>query len=311
MEGLLITASGEERALPPLLAWEITRTNSGSPADAWQVRFAADAGTEALLRDGTRVVLRDADTVKMAGMVDEAAVRLDEDGCIAELNGRGMAALLLDNEALPASYTRAQLEDVLRSCAEPFGVELEAAVPMGGVPGYTIPAGTSCYGAVAGFARWAAGLTPRFTAEGKLVVLPEGSGAETDLTEACGQLLAAEWTRKEYGIIGQVVQVDSKSGARTLIEAGEGRGCRRVCTVNNGTWNRADSWPPELLMRQSRAEQELLELTLPGSAPVQPDDAAVVTIPALGVAGRFLVVQTISRGSAAGVTCQLTLRAWN
>ena len=52
------------------------------------------------------------------GVVDEFAVICGRDGLYLELSGRGMAALLLDNESEALSYERAVLEEILEKSRE-------------------------------------------------------------------------------------------------------------------------------------------------------------------------------------------------
>ena len=48
------------------------------------------------------------------GLVDECEVSTGPRGCLLEVSGRGMAARLLDNEALGQDYLSATQADILR-----------------------------------------------------------------------------------------------------------------------------------------------------------------------------------------------------
>lgn len=47
---------------------------------------------------------------------------LDEKGLQLEVSGRGMAALLLDNEAESVSYQWATMEEILKNHVTPYGI---------------------------------------------------------------------------------------------------------------------------------------------------------------------------------------------
>lgn len=49
--------------------------------------------------------------------------------------GRGMAARLLDNEALGADYQVATVEDILRDHVAPYGIETVRGAELPPVPG--------------------------------------------------------------------------------------------------------------------------------------------------------------------------------
>lgn len=58
------------------------------------------------------------------GVVDECERGWDTAGGTLTVAGRGMAARLLDNEALGADYQVATVEDILRDHVAPYGIEI-------------------------------------------------------------------------------------------------------------------------------------------------------------------------------------------
>lgn len=64
------------------------------------------------------------------GVVDECQVEQSGNGSVLELSGRGMAALLLDNEALGQDYGTATLEDILRDHVRPYGIQAAAGAKL-------------------------------------------------------------------------------------------------------------------------------------------------------------------------------------
>jgi len=86
------------RKLPTLLKWEFSYTGS-VPCDSFTLRCAYEPAMAETLRRAVRFTAREDGTVEFAGVVDECGVTCDEKGLQLEVSGRGMAALLLDNEA--------------------------------------------------------------------------------------------------------------------------------------------------------------------------------------------------------------------
>lgn len=64
------------------------------------------------------------------GVVDECQVEQSGGGSVLELSGRGMAALLLDNEALGEDYGAATMEDILRDHVRPYGIQTAAGANL-------------------------------------------------------------------------------------------------------------------------------------------------------------------------------------
>lgn len=69
------------------------------------------------------------------GVVDECERGWDTAGGPLTVAGRGMAARLLDNEALGADYQVATVEDILRDHVAPYGIETVRGAELPPVPG--------------------------------------------------------------------------------------------------------------------------------------------------------------------------------
>lgn len=104
MKGYLTTCDGAQFELPTLLKWEFSYTGS-VPCDSFTLKCAYEPRWRR--RCGGRCASRRERTapVEFAGVVDECGVTCDEKGLQLEVSGRGMAALLLDNEAESVSYS--------------------------------------------------------------------------------------------------------------------------------------------------------------------------------------------------------------
>ena len=130
MTAYVTTAAGRTFQLPVPLSWELNYT-AGVPSDSFWVRcpWQASQGTDPA--EWVRFSAAEAGETVFSGVVDECEVNQGTEGLRLEVSGRGMAALLLDNEALGQDYGTATLEDILRDHVAPYGIELagEASLP--------------------------------------------------------------------------------------------------------------------------------------------------------------------------------------
>ena len=118
-----------------------------------------------------------------------------------------MQALLLDNQAEAADYGQATLGDILQNYVTPYGIQLAGAVSLPGVWGFSVGSGSSCWKVVYQFARYYAGVTPRFDRQGRLVLSGWGNSApiQLDQTAPVTKLALRE---KRYGVLSQVTVKD-------------------------------------------------------------------------------------------------------
>ncbi len=257
-----------------LKSWQITYA-AGSPTDAWQVTLAAARPQLSQLHSAHRATLLH-EGVRLRGTVDDVTVSLDENGLLAELTGRGPGGVLMDNDAMPAGFVQAGLDDILAAFVTPLGIPLEQAAALPVLADYTVNAGDSCYAALAGYTRWAAGITPRFSPEGGLILLPPGSGARHSLT-AVQPILRASVCRSRYGVISRLVQIDSRTGAHTVYAGADDTGARRVVLAAEGC--RASGQSPQQRIAQSAKNRLVLDVTLAGLFWAMADDVVEVRLP--------------------------------
>ena len=111
--------------------------NNPTLPGSW-VRFAA-------AHEGQRV---------FTGVVDECEVSLSAAGRLLEVSGRGMAALLLDNEALGQDYQSATQADILQNHAAPYGIEAAPGASLPPVSRLSVPTGSSEWSVIYEFARY-------------------------------------------------------------------------------------------------------------------------------------------------------------
>ena len=160
IQGVVRGWDGTDRALPPCLSWRLAY-GPGVPCDSFLLTCPWEPGGETFER-GTEVVLTYQGAACFRGLVDEVEHRISERGGEMELAGRGMAARLLDNEALPAEYQVATTADILRDHVEPYGIQVAEAGDLPPVSGFSISSGESEWSALYQFARYYGGVSPRF-----------------------------------------------------------------------------------------------------------------------------------------------------
>ena len=168
MEAVVQLYGGGSVVLAPLLEWETTLTG-GVPCDSFYLKCPYHAAQAALLERAWRVTLQEKGTVLLRAVVDETEIVQNGAGQTLEISGRGLAALLLDNEAEAVTYTRPTLSELLRRHAAPYGLSWGMFSELQGQAEYSVSSGESQWRALEGFTRWVGGFVPRITAEGLLL----------------------------------------------------------------------------------------------------------------------------------------------
>ena len=100
---------GRTYPLPTPLAWRL-EYGVGDPCDSFWVKTLWTEGEEAILADLTRLQVTQGGETLFMGVVDECETCWGPEGCTATFSGRGMQALLLDNQAEAADFGLATWE---------------------------------------------------------------------------------------------------------------------------------------------------------------------------------------------------------
>lgn len=169
MKGYLTTCDGAQFELPTLLKWEFSYTGS-VPCDSFTLKCAYEPAMAEVLRRAVRFTAREDGTVEFAGVVDECGVTCDEKGLQLEASGRGMAALLLDNEAESVSYQWATMEEILKNHVTPYGIVCTGYDAVTAAARYRVANGSSQWKALNDFAALHGGIAPYFDKTGALEV---------------------------------------------------------------------------------------------------------------------------------------------
>ena len=309
MKGYLTTCDGAQFELPTLLKWEFSYTGS-VPCDSFTLRCAYEPAMAETLRRVVRFTAREDGAVEFAGVVDECSVTCDEKGMQLELSGRGLAALLLDNEAEAVSYERATMGEILKNHVTPYGI-LCAGYDEAAAPRYRVANGSSQWKVLHDFAALHGGIEPYFDKTGTLELRRTHKGAGVTI-DAQTSVTALAYCDRRYGVIAEALVVDKKAGVRRSVKnaafCARGGTSRRVFYVPAKSGAQAMRCTGEYQIRKSKEGAETLRVTIAGKFSAAPGDIAQVSETKVGVSGRFRVIECTRRFGESGEASELCLQ---
>ena len=216
MKGYLTTCDGVQYELPTLLKWEFSYTGS-VPCDSFTLRCAYEPAMAETLRRAVHFTAKEDGAVEFAGVVDECGVTCDERGLQLEVSGRGMAALLLDNEAESVSYQWATMEEILKNHVAPYGIVCTGYDAVTAAARYRVANGSSQWKALNDFAALHGGIAPYFNKTGALEIKRNRRASCVNIDEKT-PVTALAYCDKRYGVIAEALVVDSKAGAKQRVK---------------------------------------------------------------------------------------------
>lgn len=279
--------------LPKPLAWRLEYT-AGVPCDSFWLRCAWDANNTTRPGDWVGFTAEHEGERVFTGVVDECEVSLTGQGRVLELSGRGMAALLLDNEALGQDYQTATQMDIIRDHVQPYGITVAPGGDLPPVPHFSVSTGSSEWSVVYEFARYYGGVAPRFDRKGRLVLSGWDDSRERVVDDGSPLISLARRDRR-YGVLSQVVTRDRWSGATQTVEnsafAARGGRSRRIITMPTRSSYKAMRYSGQFQLDRSASELERLEVTVGQAFCVWPGDLVTVQRGGLDWNGRYRAVK--------------------
>ncbi len=274
MTGIVTDWEGRRWVLPSPTAWRLEYA-AGTPCDSFWLRCPWESGNTACPADWVRFHgEHDGDRV-FTGVVDECQVSQGSGGGELELSGRGMAALLLDNEALGQDYGTATLADILRDHVTPYGIETVPGARLPAVSRLSVSTGSSEWSVVYEFARYYGGIVPRFDLQGRLVLTGWEDGREI-LVDDRAPVTELVCRDRRYGVLSQVLVRDRYSGAvQTIVNSGfqdRGGRARRIVTMPGRASYKTIRYTGQFQLDKSAAGLTELELTVAEPFCVWPGD---------------------------------------
>ena len=309
MTAYVTTAAGRTFQLPVPLSWELNYT-AGVPSDSFWVRCPWQAGQGTDPAEWVRFSAAEAGETVFSGVVDECEVNQGTEGLRLEVSGRGMAALLLDNEALGCDYLVATIEDILKDHVEPYRIARGTIAELPPVAGFSVENGSSEWQVLYDFARYHGGIAPRFDRTGRLVIAP-WDDQSTRTPDPAGGMAAMTYREKRYGVLSEVLVRDRTTLAVQQVKdeafIAQGGQCRRVLTMPGKSTYQAMRYSGNYQLNRSREERVRMEITLPRLFAVRDAAPAEIYLERPRVAGTWRVVQTETGVDDGGVFSRLTL----
>lgn len=311
MEGRLICYDGRRYALPALLEWRLEYT-SGVPCDSFWVKCLWTAGQEDVLAAATRFLAVWEGQAVFQGVVDECECVWSEAGVTLEVSGRGMAALLLDNEAEAADYAVATLGDILNNHVTPYGIQVAKQTALPPVTGFSVASGSSQWQVLYDFACYHGGVAPRFDREGGLVLAGWDKSREICLDDKV-PVVRLCCRERRYGVLSEILVRDRvrKTTQRVVNQdfAARGGRCRRVYTMPGRSSYRTMRYDGQFQLDRSAAALRRLELSVAVPFFAWPGDLIYVNWAGWERNGRYRLLESTVRCDREGIRTDLVLGA--
>lgn len=309
MNAELICADGTHSRLPELLEWSL-EYGCGTPCDSFRV-VCLWGGDDGVLADAVRFEAFHGGEQVFAGVVDECEVSWSERGSLLEISGRGMAALLLDNQAQGLDYAVATMQDILREHVTPYGIRVAKQEALPAVTQFSVDYGSSEWAVLYNFARYHGGITPRFDRKGQLILAAWEDGEPKVIHDRIPvTALRARDTR--YGVLSEVwVREAGNEPSMHKVVAQEfqnsGGQCRRMYTMPGKSNYQAMRYQGEYQLEKSAAQRLLVEAELALAFCAWPGELVRLERTGWGRNGLYRVAQAVVSMDGRGYTTRLEL----
>lgn len=301
--------SGGQLELPTAISWKFCY-GTDTPCDSFFLRCLWERGQEKVLGAACRFYAEWEGERVFTGVVDEYAVICGKDGLYLEMSGRGMAALLLDNEAMPAEYQRATRAVIVADHVSPYGVTAVGGDRLPAVAAFTVSSGESEWSVVRRFACYYGGVVPRFDRQGRLVLDAPGDGQEVRVQDS-DPVTGWEYRDERHGVLSQVaVRRRTSRGTQWVSDSAflaEGGRARKVITVPNTTGTAAMRYTADYQLRAARRERVRMRITVAGAFLAWPGQLVSVELKDCGANGRYRAAQSEVSCGSGGLTTTLVL----
>lgn len=262
MRAFVTDAKGQQWTLPVPTAWRLEYT-AGVPCDSFWLRCPWEKGSGTSPADWVTFTSQHEGERVFTGVVDECEVSLTQRGGVLEISGRGMAARLLDNEALGQDYQTATLGDILRDHVTPYGIETAPGAALPAVSQFSVATGSSEWSVVYDFARYYGGVAPQFDRMGRLVLTGWENGKELLLGDGA-PVMELSCRDKRYGVLSKVLVRDRYSGQVQSVDdlafQQDGGRARRVLTMPGRSNYKTMRYTGQFQLDKSAAQREVLEV---------------------------------------------------
>lgn len=215
-------------------------------------------------------------------------------GLLVTLEGRGMAALLMDNESEALTYGTATLGDILGNHVSPYGISCETESSLSGA-NYAVVSGSSQWKALRGFTHRYGGFDPYFTRDGRLVIKPLWGSGRTLRADKNTPLRSLRRREQRYGVISEMLIQDKVQGISHRVineEFTQKGGCRRHVLYMPRSTADERRYTGEYQIAQSALDQLEITLEVPLPFAAFPGDRLYLALEQLGPGDTYDVVES-------------------
>lgn len=289
----LTTWDGKSYRLPILLSWTLTYT-AGVPCDSMTACCPYDDSMADVLPAATRFTASQDGEIMLRGVIDAYEISLSGQGLLVTLEGRGMAALLMDNESEALTYGIATLGDILGNHVSPYGISCETESSLSGA-NYAVVSGSSQWKALRGFTHRYGGFDPYFTRDGRLVIKPLWGSGRTLRADKNTPLRSLRRREQRYGVISEMLIQDKIQGISHRVineEFTQKGGCRRHVLYMPRSTADERRYTGEYQIAQSALDQLEITLEVPLPFAAFPGDRLYLALEQLGPGDTYDVVES-------------------
>lgn len=141
--------------------------SADTPVDSLKAVFLQE---DLFSREIAEVEINSSKGVFFSGVIDEQDLLISSSGQWVTLTGRSRAALLCDNEALPAQYLETGIDSIFERHVRPYGFSSVEAARQPPLPSFLVAKGESELDVLSRFCLLGGYPSPRFSADNRLIL---------------------------------------------------------------------------------------------------------------------------------------------
>lgn len=307
----LSDAAGRTYVLPPLFSWRVSHGVCAA-CDDFEILCAYDPSQAAAVKTASRMLAEYGGARVFTGVVDEWTVTAGADGFLSRLTGRGLQALLLDNEAAPAQFAHVSWRDIAARYVTPLGVVCENA-ELPGLADFRVESGESIWRVAARFLEGRRGVYSRFLPDGRLAARRYDPATRAVRTaDLSVQGADARFSYNRYGVVAGVTVRNRDTLQSYTVKNPDYAGPEGRKLVTTGVGRDGVALMEErarVRMRESLLSLQTVRLTLPGAFAAWPGEAVELKNAPPAFAGRYGVRQAETAADGHTLETRLWLTA--
>lgn len=290
MTGTFYYGNGLRWRVTDFLSFDICH-GLGEPCDYFEVSFLYSKDMLPMLSKVNRFKAEHGGEIVFQGVIDEYTINIDESGSTVTVSGRSLAALLLDNEAEAVSYGTVTLDTVLGNHVSPYGIGPAKKKKMPPLYVFTVNSGDSQWSVLKRYCRFSAGIEPRFSKDGTLILNDE-AGKTVDLRRYVSTL-KTKYVDTRYGNISEVLVKNRVTGANYTVQntafINRGGCARRVINVPRTSTYDSMRYTGQYQISEAARDKRYVQITVPSLFAAFPADKVRIDNTALGLGGTYKV----------------------